>query len=251
MAQGILDESIKSLLIEMKYNGTTLATGTAFIVTMQSGPVLITNRHNITGRHPSTDQPLSPTAGVPNEMLIHHNKKQLFGQWTEAVEPLYDDGNPLWHEHPTLGGKADFAALKLTNWDEAQIYHYIPSNPGHDILIGPTDSVSVIGFPFGFAAGGKFAIWVTGTVASEPDVDYNDLPILLIDCRSRKGQSGSPVIAFRSNGQYINSSGAHVSTNVPVCRFIGIYSRRLNEESDLGIVWKATAIQELIESIRW
>lgn len=251
MAQGILDESIKSLLIEMRFNGTTLATGTAFIATTHSGPVLITNRHNVTGRNPTTGKPISSNAAIPNEILIHHNKRKLLGHWTEAVEPLYDGDDPLWHEHPTLGGRADFVALKLTNWDDAQIHPYIPSNPGHDILIGPTDPVSVIGFPFGFAAGGKFAIWVTGTVASEPDVDYNDLPILLIDCRSRRGQSGSPVIAFRSNGQYVNSSGAHVSTNVPACRFIGIYSGRLNEESDLGIVWKATAIQELIESIRW
>lgn len=38
--------------------------------------------------------------------------------------------------------------------------------------------------------------------------------------------------------------------NRPAVRFIGIYSGRINQESDLGYVWKAAAIQELIESIR-
>ena len=35
----------------------------------------------------------------------------------------------------------------------------------------------------------------------------------------------------------------------PVERFIGIYSGRINAESDLGIVWKASAINELIQTL--
>ncbi len=32
-----------------------------------------------------------------------------------------------------------------------------------------------------------------------------------------------------------------------VTKFLGIYSGRINRESDLGIVWKVSAIAELIE----
>jgi len=32
-------------------------------------------------------------------------------------------------------------------------------------------------------------------------------------------------------------------------KFIGIYSGRINAESDLGLVWKATAITELIATL--
>jgi hypothetical protein len=35
----------------------------------------------------------------------------------------------------------------------------------------------------------------------------------------------------------------------PVERFIGIYSGRINKESDLGIVWKASAIDELVQTL--
>lgn len=35
----------------------------------------------------------------------------------------------------------------------------------------------------------------------------------------------------------------------PVYKFLGIYSGRINSESDLGIVWKASAIKELVQSI--
>jgi hypothetical protein len=37
--------------------------------------------------------------------------------------------------------------------------------------------------------------------------------------------------------------------NKPVTRFLGIYSGRINKDSDIGIVWKAEAIRELIESV--
>jgi hypothetical protein len=105
--------------------------------------------------------------------------------------------------------------------------------------------VSVVGFPFGIAAGGGLPIWATGFIASEPQVDYEHLPIFLIDCRSRPGQSGSPVIAYRSGGAVTTGGGVSVFTG-SVFRLLGIYSGRINEQSDIGRVRKTTAIQELV-----
>lgn len=98
-------------------------------------------------------------------------------------------------------------------------------------------------------AGGVFGVWATGFLASEPDIDFNNLPIQLIDCRSRQGQSGSPVIAYRSGGGVALKDGSTGMFSGPVERFIGIYSGRINAESDLGIVWKASAICDLIKSV--
>jgi hypothetical protein len=61
------------------------------------------------------------------------------------------------------------------------------ANPGPAILVGSADAVSVVGFPFGLAGGGRFAIWATGFQATEPIADFGDLPVSLIDCRSRQG----------------------------------------------------------------
>jgi hypothetical protein len=43
--------------------------------------------------------------------------------------------------------------------------------------------------------------------------------------------------------------GSSAAYNGPVAQFIGIYSGRVNKESDIGIVWKAAAIQQLLESL--
>jgi hypothetical protein len=42
------------------------------------------------------------------------------------------------------------------------LFPYDPVNTGPAIQVGPSDPVSVVGFPFGIAGGGLFAIWATG-----------------------------------------------------------------------------------------
>lgn len=140
-------------------------------------------------------------------------------------------------------------ALKLTNLDEVAIYPYDTLNSGQEIFIGPAEVVSVIGFPFGGTAGGFLAVWATGFLASEPDVDFDGLPIQLVDCRTRPGQSGSPVLAYRSGGAVARADGSVDLGRGPVQIFIGIYSGRIHSESDLGIVWKAAAIAELVQTL--
>lgn len=239
--------SFQSLFIEMQFNGQALATGTAFIVDApKKGPHLITNRHNLTGRHQGTGKPLSPTGGLPNNVMILHNRKGQLGQWIKKTEPLFVGGSPRWVEHPTLGVNADFVALKLTQLDDIDLFPYDLSNTGKNILMGPAKVVSVIGFPFGLTAGGALGVWATGFLASESDVDFDGLPVRLIDCRSRPGQSGSPVIAYRAGGTVAMEDGSTAFFNGPVEKFIGVYSGRINSESDLGIVWKAKAISELL-----
>jgi len=247
---GIALPSVQSLLIEMRFNGQPLSTGTAFVVNSNIGPVLITNRHNVTGRRQDNDQPLSSTGGIPNEIQIVHNVKDKLGSWLTVLEPILDEnGNPLWKEHPVHGKNVDFVALPLTNTNNVHIYSYDLDKTGPDIFIGPADSVSVVGFPFGIQAGGSLAVWATGFMASEPDIDFNGLPVFLIDCRSRQGQSGSAVIAYRSGGGVAMQDGGTAMFSGPVTKFLGIYSGRINTESDLGIVWKASAIKELVDSL--
>ncbi len=246
----IAKPSIQSLLIEMQFDGQSLATGTAFVVnTPTKGPHLITNRHNITGCNQDTGKPLSKTGGIPNQIVILHNRKGRIGEWVPRIESLYTNDLPRWIEHPVLGSKADFVALQLMDLTDVDLYPYDPANAGPNLHVGPADSVSVIGFPFGMTAGGVFGVWATGFLASEPIVNFDNLPIQLIDCRTRQGQSGSPVIAYRAGGSVAMADGSTATFSGPVDRFIGIYSGRINAESDLGKVWKASAINELIQTL--
>ncbi len=77
----IAEPSVKSLLLQMQFQGNALATGTGFVAESPRGTVLITNLHNVTGRNPQTKQPLSPTGGVPDEIVIVHNRANCLGEW--------------------------------------------------------------------------------------------------------------------------------------------------------------------------
>lgn len=240
--------SVQSLLIEMRFGDTPLATGTGFVCDTKKGPALITNWHNVTGRRLDTKQPLSPTGGIPDRIRIVHNLSGKLGSWVLKEEALYESEKPRWIEHPTLGDKADIVALPLKELSDVQLYPHA-LNGAPTIKYGPAEAISVVGFPFGIQAGGSLAVWATGFVASEPNVDFSGLPVFLIDCRSRPGQSGSAVVVHRGGGMVAMEDGSAAAFVGPVTRFVGVYSGRMHSESDLGLVWKARAIEKLIDSV--
>src|SRR5437773_2261438 len=85
----IATPSLRSLLIEMRTGSQLLSTGTGFVVVTPNGPVLLTNRHNVTGRRQDNGTPLSPTGGIPDGIRIVHNRAGKLGEWLVRDEPLY------------------------------------------------------------------------------------------------------------------------------------------------------------------
>lgn len=242
----ISQPSVQSLLIEMAVGQQALATGTGFVCQGKAGPLLLTNWHNLAGRNPQTKQPLSPTAAVPDSVRIVHNRSGHLGQWLVKTESLLKRGKSRWIEHPVLGDKVDIVALPLKDLDDVALYPYDPIG-GPAIATNPAEPVSVVGFPFGLQAGGSLAVWATGFVASEPAIEFDNLPIFLVDCRTRPGQSGSAVIAHRNGGSVSMQDGSTAIFAGPVTKFLGIYSGRINDQSDLGIVWKASAVSAIVD----
>lgn len=256
-------ETIKSLFLRMSFNGELLSTGTGFLALAPRGPVLVTNRHNLTGRRQGTNEPMAKHGGVPNEVVVSlpfHPKEGVL-TWVDCRYPLYDsDENRLWFEHPAHGSDYDFVALPLVIPSDLPVYAHNLSASSNPILLRTSETVSIVGFPFsltsaGAATGpeavgrvGYFGIWSSGFVASEQSVDYGGRPIFLVDCRGRPGQSGSPVLAVRS-GMVTHQDGRTANYFGRFTEFVGIYSGRVNEQSDLGFVWKRSAIQELVSSL--
>lgn len=244
----IRPETKLALLLDLRFSGQHLAFGTGFVVISPSGPMLLTNRHNVRGRDNRTDECLSAQGGVPDEIAITHHARSGLGQWVSRVEPLYvDDGKPRWIEHPVLKGRADFVALPLTQLDGVELFPVDLTEGARVLQVDPAEPVSVIGYPFGRSTEGGFPIWATGFLATELVLDFDELPCTLIDCRSRQGQSGSPVVAYRPPGSGASyGDGTAYFGEGRVSRFLGIYSGRINKESDLGIVWKVHALRELV-----
>ena len=242
----ISQPSFQSLYIEMQAKGLTVARGTAFVASGVSGTnFLLTNRHNVTGRNQETGEPLcKKTAAIPDNLAVWHNSSAGLGQFIRVDVPLFVDDVPQWVEHPTLQHAADFVAFSIPTRKDIALYPYQTEQFAH-MNIEPAQAVSVVGFPFGERTGPSFAIWATGFIASEPEINHGGRPIFLIDCRSRKGQSGSPVIRYSNGGGIItHDNGAQVVS--PISKLLGIYSGRINEDSDLGVVWKTYAVAELL-----
>lgn len=246
-------ESVMSLLIRPCHNGRALSTATGFVASHEDRPYLVTNWHVISGRNPSTGQPLNPLTGaLPDSLAVQHNQRGRLGEWTERTEPIVDDsGEPLWLEHPEYGRGVDVVCLPLTQQDVALMpYSVVP--PPARLRIGPADGVSIIGFPFGRSAGLSFGVWVKGWVASEPHYDHDRLPRFLVDSRSRAGQSGSPVVVHSPDGapRVFEDPGTWMPERGSISQLLGVYSGRISEESDIGIVWRVEVISQIIDGGR-
>ena len=72
------------------------------------------------------------------------------------------------------------------------------------------------------------------------------LPLFLVDSRTRPGQSGSPVIIYASGGMVAMENGDSAVFGGPVERLLGVYSGRVNDQSDLGFVWKVQVVIDII-----
>jgi hypothetical protein len=240
--------SLTSLFLKLHFNKLKIATGTGFVVQHAQRLFLITAGHNLSGRDAETNDPMSDTGALPNEVRIGMRHTVPHRGWRMHREPLFDsDGMPRWIVHPR-GQRVDVAALELTNLDidfPPRVLDLSLSNG--DVKLYPSMEVSVIGFPLGLRPGDLlFPIWKTGHIASEPEISYNNRdPAILIDATTRKGMSGSPVFA-RSVGPYLNRSRI-LQLGGGGLRFLGVYTGRLGELAELGIVWHPKTIVELLD----
>lgn len=249
---------------------TILSTATGFLIRRNERIYLVTNRHVVTGKDNFTGKLLDlEKAGRPNELKVYlYNEifleEDKIDWWAnESYLPLYetieiDEEKKLWMEHPIWKEKIDVIAMDITELCQrrCQALERVRKcrvdtalyEKELTILSKPkvTDEVWLLGYPYGYsstASDGYFPVWSRGTIASEyekklcvpmdaiqKEMPYENIPAFLVDARTRKGQSGSPVIQKIGDITFL----------------LGIYSGRTNPESDLGYVWKTQLIEEII-----
>ena len=165
--------STRALYLETIFEETetVIASGTGFCCESDKGLVLVTNRHIVTGRHNTTNECLSRFGGIPNKLRLHilRDGIQTFDFNLYETMDSTPPENPLWFEHPSLGETADVVGILLPDlgaWNPTTVHIDLDWYTWQ-----VSDKVNVVGFPFGQSAQG-FAIWSTGYLASDPDIDY-------------------------------------------------------------------------------
>ena len=129
-----------------------LGSGTCFFVMSADGPVLVTNRHNFTGRNNLTGEPLHRQCGTPGHVVVTlHGPNEVHYQ-IDLVDHVNSE-RPAWTEHPTLGTKSDIVALPVKDMANIIREKNIASlaNGWHRWDVG--SEVQVIGYPYGQMAG--------------------------------------------------------------------------------------------------
>lgn len=236
--------SVIPLMIVLLSGDTELGTATGFLWKHESEYYLVSNAHVFSGRHPETNELLYKS--TPDRVLVMHNMHRL-GSWKTEIYDLYSRSKkPKWAGHPKFGQRVDVAVLKVA-LPVGTTGYALNEQPFDDISISPAMPVSILGFPLAERAHGFYAIWKTGHIASEPDVNFNRLPVLLVDAVLLPGNSGSPVVV-RQFGSFTRSDGATIHKGGRLTRFLGVYSGR-TARAELGMVWKPGVIDEILASI--
>lgn len=231
--------------IECFFGEQKLSIGTGFYWRSGHDVFLITNWHVVTGRNQATGKHISKEAAEPDVIQVDLLRNANLNQRYSQRLPLYgNDGAPLWKEHGAWHSEVDVVALPMGDLRQ----HTMPINdvPVVAGLRGVGMDVFVIGFPRGIGPE-RHAIWKRASIASEPDVNVDGLPLRLVDTSTSAGMSGSPVVQ-RFRGQAVGNDG-EMNLGVNGYQMLGVYSGRLagpgEGEVTLGRVWKETLIEEI------
>jgi hypothetical protein len=248
-AIGIDRISLTSLRLEARARGNLLGTATGFTIEHEGQPLLITNWHVVTGRHAETGGLLSKTAATPDELWMFCHAMEKFGLYREHRESLYeaDGATPRWLEHPQ-GKAVDVVALPLRLPPSLRIYPLDLALAETDLEVKIAMPVSIVGYPKGLMTSGVLPIWKTGHLASEPELNYDGQPAILIDATTRSGMSGSPVV-LRVYRQ-MKFEHSYLVVHDERTRFLGVYSGRIDDEIEIGRVWRPLVIQEILKAPR-
>lgn len=249
-------------------------TGFYYVEKVEDGQVLflVTNYHVLTGSAPSDKK--APIGD--NVSFQFHESAEETGNVKTVRFPLFTrSGKPVWIASASFP-EADLAVIPVVGnaYKDSKVSCISADWAKSQMLLRPTTNVTLVGYPYGFFdTANALPIWKTGTIASEPAVDFEKKPLLLIDVAAFPGMSGSPVFAIAS-GMYELADGSAVTAGA-VREFLGVYASmqmvgknkfleqlthgaqygiRDMESLQIGHVWKAKLVLETIKSVdirRW
>jgi len=243
-------------------NETRLGQGTGFIWRAGKTDYLVTNWHVLSGCDFFTGENLNRHGGRPTVLRgIFNLKTGLFARHRLEFRIRDEENRPLWLIHRNR--KVDIAVFPLAvvrtplNPNTFSLPYPINELANAKLRIAIGMEVFILGYPFEIELPG-YPVWKRGSIASEPElaslisalgsaVRYSDY--MLVDTASRPGMSGAPVIR-RSWSNHDIEPGYIATVDTPIDRFLGVYSGRAHtdfpHEAQIGLVWNASLIEEII-----
>lgn len=247
---GIDIYSLTALPLTMRCRGNHISNATGFFRKSESGLFLVSNWHVFSGRNALSGQPLHNSGAIPDQLSVPIPIKGRVGHYMLADINLIDsEGNPIWLQH-RMGQKVDVAALRILSLPEnCEVFDIRQPDENYNMGAFVGMDIFILGFPKNIALQTPIPIWKRGSIASEPDLSVNNLPLILLDTATREGMSGAPVF-LRSYGTALTLKGVAMMGAGVYTRFLGIYSGRYGAEdllaAQLGRLWKASAIDEVL-----
>jgi hypothetical protein len=238
------DFSLKPIYLETYLKSVKIGVATGFAIKDNNSYFLCTNWHVVTCRHPDNNQPIFTNGIADPDTIRAWFHTQPLGTWKAKDLRLLDEhGQKLWKEH-NLGRQIDVVAIPFQISSDITVYDIDLALADFDLMLYPSEPVSIIGFPEGLTSGGYLPIWKTGHIASDIEIDWNGKPLFLIDATTKSGMSGSPVIAKRVS-IYQTSKTNQIGNAV---KFLGVYSGREIGTAgvEVGFVWKPRVISEIV-----
>jgi hypothetical protein len=149
----------------------------------------------LTGSPPGEDKP--PIGD--NIAFQFHLSDTETGKVKTIRFPLFaKNGKPVWIQS-TSYPEADLAVMPLATslYQHCKIYCISAEWAKGNLRVRPTTQVTLVGYPYGYYdKKNALPIWKTGSVASEPEVNFGGKPLFLVDVSAFPGMSGSPVFAI-------------------------------------------------------
>ncbi|WP_342709924.1 hypothetical protein AAFG13_36760 [Bradyrhizobium sp. B124] len=251
--------SLSACFLDLKGVGDAPRQATGFFWRRSEKVFLITNWHVVTGLNLMDGKAIG-NHWVPERIVLRYFVKgasQPDG-WRSMTVPdinlsLFEDFHkPYWVQHPmAYEWNVDVVALDVTeklgggdvfcvnDYTYPRLYHFAGSEI---FVLGHALPETTNAYPV------PFPIWKRGSIASEIIVPWNMRPAFLIDSRTSKGMSGSPVFA-RVFGPAAHGDGSIHADNILVSEFMGIYSGRLFDDENnasVGLVWHRNLIDQLL-----
>lgn len=254
--------------IELFKDNNLVSQGTGFYVVHQCGEkiviFLVTNYHVLTGSSPSENKPPIGNNIKFNLHISNDNPEKI----PEFRIPIYTkEGNPTWLVNENHK-EADLAIIPMPNefMKIAETVNCINEKwANNELKVRTATRTTVVGYPYGYYdKTNSLPIWKTGSIASEPDVDFDGKKLIVLDISAFPGMSGAPVFA-RVQGMYETIEGGMKEGLIN--KFLGIYAsmQMLNknkflellitkntvgikdsESLQLGHVWKSELIFEVL-----